>query len=171
MYDTTRTATVIALEDMVVGTIKRRIFKEHVKKVKTQAHLEKVVEVLKKIEAFQGFSEHHLVKIAAKSQVFIHPSNSLLVAEGSEPRFVFFLLNGRVKITKKVLFLSNQGVDDLRDPTEEQISEGRCKMREIEIGELEEASWLGEESTPAYFASFLLLLKPICFDLLCRIPE
>lgn len=148
MYETTRTATVVALEDMVLGTINRSVFKKFVKKIKATAHLEKVVEVLKKIDAFKGFSEHHLVKIAAKTQLFIHPSNSLLLAEGSEPKFVFFLLNGRVKLSKKVLFKScAQKERDIGDPTEEEIRRGKVKMRELEIGELLEASWLGEEGS------------------------
>lgn len=88
---------------MVAVTIGRDTFKKYVKDVKT-AHLDKIINVFKKSIYFQSFSEDLIVRMAGKCMFRIVPSNTLILREGDESKFLYFIIQGRAKIIKKVCF-------------------------------------------------------------------
>lgn len=141
---------------MVVITIIRSLFKKHVHEIKT-AHLERVINFLNEIESFEVLSQDKIVQIAGKCELVLLHSNSEIIREGEESKFLYFIMYGHVRLSQKVFFKTqsrrNQSVstdfqvaDSIEDPTTEEISSGRVFSESLVVGELGKGGVICEEA-------------------------
>jgi CRP-like cAMP-binding protein len=61
----------------------------------------KIIEDLKKIPVFEPFSQEELKTLLNMSKLRVYRSGETIIQEGDIDRWVFFLISGKVKISKK----------------------------------------------------------------------
>ena len=150
LYETTRTATVVAHERLVVVVINRENFQKSVKEIKS-AHLERIVNLYKKAKCFHRFSDSFIVQLAGKSELRVVPSNTVVVKEGEDSKYLFFILQGRAKIKKTLHFRPVSSYSLLNeelymDPSEDEITSGKTEKKSLDVMEVGEAGWFAEEA-------------------------
>ena len=61
----------------------------------------KIIEDLRKIPVFEPFSQEELKLLLNMSKLRVYRSGETIIREGDIDRWVFFLISGKVKISKK----------------------------------------------------------------------
>lgn len=153
LFKISRTGTVIAQEKLVTIVIGRDIFKKHVHEIREE-HLERIANLFKEVPALECLSEDQIVQLAGKSQLILYASNTVLVEEEDESRFVYFVSYGQVRLLQKLYykekdlrFTSQKNINQtFDDPSEEDIHLGKARCETVEVGQVGKGGMVCEEA-------------------------
>ncbi|CAD8181144.1 unnamed protein product [Paramecium octaurelia] len=107
LYNSKRTATVIANERSDLIVLEKDAFQEYMKTIdntnemKTVA-LNRLLQFLESLPVFQMFNKDLLVQLCTKCQIQMYPSQQILLKQGVEPTHMYIIKSGRVKAIKKI---------------------------------------------------------------------
>ncbi|KAL4506627.1 hypothetical protein ABPG72_000198 [Tetrahymena utriculariae] len=166
IYDSQRTATVIANEKTYLVVLEKNIFQSYIKEIKNQ-HLSNQIDFLQQIDFFKNLKQSILIELTTKLQTRDYTSHEIIAHEGEQLSQIIFVKSGRVKVYRSINFrvnrYSSQRIKgDFKDPSPEEIGKKQYMNDMIEIDELSDYSVIGDYS--------LLYNKPLDYTIITVIP-
>lgn len=110
LYNSKRTASIIAAEKSDIIILEKNIFQEYIKEMKT-VHLNKMLLFLESLPVFSMFSQDLLVQISTKCMMKVYPSQTIILKQGTEPNQLYIIRSGRVKAIKRVKWAKDRAAE------------------------------------------------------------
>eukprot|EP01017_Pseudomicrothorax_dubius_P003812 TRINITY_DN10636_c0_g1_i1.p1 TRINITY_DN10636_c0_g1~~TRINITY_DN10636_c0_g1_i1.p1 ORF type:complete len:401 (+),score=79.77 TRINITY_DN10636_c0_g1_i1:77-1279(+) len=152
LYDSKRTASIVTDEPSELLFLEKNIFRTLLGMVASN-HINVIMDFFSAHPIFSGLPNSDLVQLAGKAQTHRYPIDFILINQGDRSKNVYFVIEGTLKVMRKVLFRGKSLESALRsggnepdsdDPTPEDVKAKNFFSEVLELDTMEKGSILND---------------------------